>query len=60
MITRFPWEWVDDDLLVLVRQRTSERLDLEYKSADALQKTDKKKAEINKDYRRWRTQQAER
>ena len=44
-----PWKWKENDLLALQRQKVPERLDLEYKSAVALDNRDRNKHEISKD-----------
>ena len=45
-----PWEWTDEtDLEALVANQTKESVNLDYKSCDALQQTEGKKAELSKD-----------
>lgn len=44
-----PWEWTEADLLSLIDNQVQESIDLDFKAADALQKTDCKKDEISKD-----------
>jgi hypothetical protein len=49
MTPKLPGQWTEDDLMALQRQQITERLDLEYKRAEALENTDGKKNEISKD-----------
>ena len=49
MTPKLPGQWTEDDLMALQRQQITERLDLEYKRADALENTDGKKNEVSKD-----------
>lgn len=44
-----PWEWEEEDLELLISAKTQESISLEYKSTEALEKTDRKKDEISKD-----------
>ena len=44
-----PWEWNEDDLEALIRSKTKESIELEYKSSEALSRTDNKKKELSKD-----------
>lgn len=44
-----PWEWTEDDILSLIRNKVEESTTLEYKACDALGRTDSKKKEISKD-----------
>src|ERR1017187_263635 len=44
-----PWEWVEADITSLISSRVHEDLTLDYKACAALQRSDKKKAEISKD-----------
>jgi Putative DNA-binding domain len=44
-----PWQWEESDVLNLIRDQEQESLILDYKSSDALQKTDGKKNELSKD-----------
>lgn len=44
-----PWEWTEDDILSLIRNKIGESNTLEYKSCDSLGRTDGKKREISKD-----------
>jgi hypothetical protein len=44
-----PWLWQESDVLSLITNRVRESLTLEYKSCDALAKTDRKKQELSKD-----------
>jgi predicted HTH transcriptional regulator len=43
------WLWKEDDLLNLSRDEVRESTTLEYKSCDALEKTDGKRKEISRD-----------
>jgi hypothetical protein len=49
MTPKLQGQWTEDDLMALERQQITERLDLEYKRAEALENTDGKKNEISKD-----------
>lgn len=44
-----PWEWTEEDVLNLIRNKIGESTSLEYKACDALGKTDGKKQEISRD-----------
>lgn len=44
-----PWEWVESDIASLISNRVQEDLSLDYKACAALEKSDKKKAELSKD-----------
>ena len=46
---REPWDWIEADLVQLIAIGEQESLVLDYKSCDALAKTDKKKDELSKD-----------
>lgn len=43
------WEWTEDDLLSLKANQTQESLYLEFKSSRALEKSDRKRADLSKD-----------
>jgi hypothetical protein len=43
------WQWQEEDIQALIAEQRKEDLRLEYKSSDALAKTDPKKKEITKD-----------
>lgn len=43
------WEWAEDDILSLIRNKVREHLHLDYKACDALQKNDRKRKDISKD-----------
>lgn len=44
-----PWEWTEDDILSLIKNKVRESTTLEYKACDALAKPEGKKKEISKD-----------
>ncbi len=44
-----PLEWDEDDLLEMVKARTQESIELDFKESGSLQATDKKKDDISKD-----------
>lgn len=44
-----PWEWDENDLLMLINTGVKESIELDYKRCDSLGKSDGKKAEISKD-----------
>jgi hypothetical protein len=44
-----PWEWTEEDVLSLIRNRVGESTTLEYKACDALDMTPGKKKELSKD-----------
>jgi len=46
---KHPWEWCEDDILVLIKDGVKESIDLEYKSCASIGASDSKKNEISKD-----------
>jgi hypothetical protein len=44
-----PWEWTEDDILSLIKNKVCESTALDYKACDALAKTEGKKKEVSKD-----------
>jgi hypothetical protein len=46
---RQPAEWIEDDLLGLIKDQVAESLTLDYKASASLQRTDGKKADLSKD-----------
>lgn len=46
---RLPQEWQEEDLLQLIKEKHEESIELDFKRADALAKTDGSKKEISKD-----------
>ncbi|MBL8878431.1 MAG: ATP-binding protein [Phycisphaerales bacterium] len=47
--TRSPWEWTEEDLHRLVRSKTPESIELDYKQSDALRNTTANKKSLSKD-----------
>ena len=44
-----PWEWDENDLLDMVKAKTQESIELDFKESKALESTEKKKDDISKD-----------